>query len=216
VATFEFPHLLELVEQIQFDTIYHEHFSYLSLTAARSVLARNGLAVFDVEELSTHGGSLRQYAQRADTGPHQVSERVSAVAAREADAGMTTPAFYSGFQEAADRVKDAFLSFLIEAKRTGKSVAAYGAAAKGNTLINYAGIRQDLLRFVVDRNPAKQGKYTPGGRIPIVNEECLRRAKPDFIVVLPWNLKAEITAQLQYVCDWGGRLVTAVPRLEVA
>jgi SAM-dependent methyltransferase len=215
VATFEFPHLLRLVQENQFDTIYHEHFSYLSLTSAASVFRSNGLTAFDVEELPTHGGSLRVYAQRSDTGKREATRRLATLQAIELDAGMTSTAFYTTFQAKADRVKDDFVSFLIDTRRQGKTVAAYGAAAKGNTLLNYAGVRQDLLRFVVDRNPAKQGMYMPGSRIPIVDEQHLQEDKPDFVVILPWNLRAELTEQLCYVSSWGGRFVTAVSRLDV-
>lgn len=215
VATFEFPHLMRLVQSNQFDTVYHEHYSYLSLTTVRQVLASNGLAVFDVEEHPTHGGSLRVFAQRIDTGQHALSPHVADLLQREALAGIATAAFYAGFQASANRVKDEFVAFLIEAKRAGKSVAAYGAAAKGNTLMNYAGVRGDLIKFVVDRNPAKQGKYMPGSRIPIVSEDHLAAARPDHVVILPWNLKAEVVQQLAYVRDWGGRFVVAVPELTV-
>lgn len=216
VATFEFPHLLNLLAENQFDTIYHEHYSYLSLTAVERIFAANGLAVFNAEELPTHGGSLRVFAQRADTGrqPHQA--RVDALLDREAQVGMRGAAAYAGFQARTERVKDDFLAFLIDAKRQGKRVAAYGAAAKGNTLLNYAGVRPDLIPYVVDRNPAKQGKYLPGSRIPIVAEERLRDTQPDYVVILPWNLKAEVMGQLDYIRAWGGRFVTAVPRLEVS
>ena len=216
VATFEFPHLLRMVRENQFDTAYHEHYSYLSLTAVRRIFEANGLRVFDVESLPTHGGSLRIYAQRADVGRHPVSPHVAALVDEEAAAGISTPEFYAGFQAEADRVKNDFHAFLIEAKRAGKSVVAYGAAAKGNTLMNYAGVRPDLIRFVVDRNPAKQGRWMPGSRIPIVDESHLSAARPDYVVLLPWNLRTELMAQLEAVRAWGGRFVTAVPRLEVA
>lgn len=216
VATFEFPHLLRLMAQNQFDTIYHEHFSYLSLTAVTQVFSRNGLTVFDVEEFPTHGGSLRVLAQRTASGPHAITSRVAEMQRREQAAGMMTPDFYRGFQARADQVKNDFLAFLIEAKNADKKVAAYGAAAKGNTLLNYAGVRPDLLPWVVDRNPAKQGKYLPGSRIPIVDESRLRAERPDYVIVLPWNLREEVMMQLQYVREWGGRFVTAVPKLEVA
>jgi SAM-dependent methyltransferase len=216
VATFEFPHLLRLVEDCQFDTIYHEHYSYLSLTAVRAIFAANGLAVFDVEELATHGGSLRLFAQRSDAGGRSVAPSVAALLEREAGAGVATEAYYRGFQARAEALKDAFLGFLIEAKRTGKRVGAYGAAAKGNTLLNFAGVRSDLLPWVADRNPSKQGRYLPGSRIPIVAEERLRREQPDLVIILPWNLRAEVLEQLAYVRDWGGRFVTAVPGLEVS
>ncbi len=215
VATFEFPHLLQLVKENQFDTIYHEHFSYLSLTAVNKIFAKNGLNIFDVEELPTHGGSLRVFAQRLDTGNRPVSARVKDILSGEADAGMETREFYTGFQQKADKVKDDFISFLINAKHSGKRVAAYGAAAKGNTLINYAGIRPDLISCVVDRNPAKQGKHLPGSRIPIVDESYIHSEKPDYVVILPWNLRSEVMVQLAYISEWEGRFVTAVPSLQV-
>jgi SAM-dependent methyltransferase len=215
VATFEFPHLLKLALENQFDTIYHEHFSYLSLTAVDKVFASNGLDVFDVQELPTHGGSLRVFAQRADTGMHRRTDSVAALLASEGDKGMASALFYEGFQAKTNRVKDDFIRFLLEAKAAGKSVAAYGAAAKGNTLMNYAGIRPDLISFVVDRNPAKQDKFMPGSRIPIVAESQLQETKPDYVVILPWNLKQEVVKQLDYIRAWGGRFVTAVPGLRV-
>lgn len=215
VATFEFPHLLRMMRENQFDTAYHEHYSYLSLTAVRRIFEANGLAVFDVEEHPTHGGSLRVFAQRQDGGAHAATGRVAELLQRESEAGMTDAAGYADFQSRTDKVKDDFLAFLIDAKRAGKTVAAYGAAAKGNTLMNYAGVRSDLLAFVVDRNPAKQHKFMPGSRIPIVAETQLRAVKPDYVVLLPWNLKDELVAQLEYVRAWGGRFVTAVPRLEI-
>lgn len=211
VATFEFPHLLKLVQRNQFDTIYHEHYSYLSLVAAHHIFERNGLTIFDAEEIPTHGGSLRIFAQRSDTGPHEVTDRTNALREAEISAGMTTPSFYSSVQTSFDRLKNDFLAFLIDAKNAGKKVAAYGAAAKGNTLMNYAGIRPDLIRFVVDRNPAKQGKYMPGSRIPIVSEDRLEQEKPDYVVIIPWNIEAEIARQLAYIKEWGGQFVIAIP-----
>jgi SAM-dependent methyltransferase len=214
VATFEFPHLLRLVEQVQFDTIYHEHYSYLSLLAVERIFASCGLQLFDVQELPTHGGSLRVYAQRADTGVRPASAAVRALLERERAAGMTDPAFYCDFQARVAQVRDEFLSFLIGARRAGKRLAAYGAAAKGNTLLNYAGVRADAIDFVAERNPAKQGRFLPGSRIPIVPEEQLRVARPDYVLILPWNLRLELCAQLDYVHAWGGKLVTALPTLE--
>jgi hypothetical protein len=213
IATFEFPHLLRLMAENQFDTIYHEHFSYLSLTAVHRIFVHNGLVIFDVEEHPTHGGSLRVFAQRADSVAHAVTPRVAEMLTREGAAGMTTPDYYAGFQTRADQIKNAFLAFLIEAKNTGKKVAAYGAAAKGNTLLNYAGVRTDLLPWVVDRNPSKQGKYLPGSRIPIVDETRLREERPDYVVILPWNLRDEVMAQLDYIREWGGQFVMAIPKL---
>lgn len=216
VATFEFPHLIRLVEHCQFDTVYHEHFSYLSLTAVETVFEQNGLRVFDVEELSTHGGSLRVFAQRADGGKQPVSSSVSRLRSAELAAGVASAAYYAGFQVRAEKIKDDLLAFLIDAKRAGKRVAGYGAAAKGNTLLNFAGVRPDLLAWVVDRNPAKKDKFLPGSRIAIVAEEELKTERPDYVLVLPWNLRAELDEQLSYVRRWNGRLVTAVPRLEIA
>jgi ubiquinone/menaquinone biosynthesis C-methylase UbiE len=215
VATFEFPHLMQLIEQKQFDTIYHEHFSYLSFRTVNQIFRTNGLSVFDVEELDTHGGSLRVFAQRSDSGKHPVSIKATELLDREAAAGMTRTDYYQGFQEKANKVKNDLLIFLLEAGRQGKTVAAYGAAAKGNTLLNYAGIRSDLLPYVVDKNPNKQGKYLPGSRIPIVAEAHLRKNRPDYMVILPWNIKEEIMAQLSYIREWDGKFVIAVPCLEV-
>lgn len=213
VATFEFPHLLRLVEGAQFDTIYHEHFSYLSLSAVNRVFSNNGLQITDVEELSTHGGSLRVFAQRAANGNRPVSPAVDAMLAREHAAGVNTADYYRNFQSRAETIKDDLLAFLIEAKRSGKKVAAYGAAAKGNTLLNFAGIRPDLVALVTDRNPAKQNKYMPGSRIPIVDECALKEYRPDYVLMLPWNLAPEIREQLTYISEWGGRFVVAVPKL---
>jgi len=215
VSTFEFPHLLRLVSENQFDTIYHEHYSYLSLTAVKKIFESNGLSVFDVETLPTHGGSLRVYAQRTDTGGHQTSDNVIKILDQEKSAGMSSVDFYVGFQDKADRVKNDFISFLIEAKCTDKTVAGYGAAAKGNTLINYAGVRQDLLSYVVDLNPAKQDKFLPGSRIPIVGEKYIRETQPDYVVIFPWNLRSEVVEQLSYISEWGAKFVVAVPELEV-
>jgi SAM-dependent methyltransferase len=213
VATFEFPHLLRMVAECQFDTAYHEHYSYLSLGSAQRIFEQNGLQVFDVEELSTHGGSLRVYVQRITTGGRAVAPVVAAVLERERVAGMTASSFYAGFQQEANRIKYELLEYLLEARRQGRKVAAYGAAAKGNTLLNFAGVRPDLLPYVVDLNPAKQGKFMPGSRIPIVDEDQLRRHRPDDVLILPWNLRDEITGQLAYVREWGGRFATAVPRV---
>lgn len=216
VATFEFPHLLNLIELNQFDTIYHEHFSYLSLTAVQHIFAANGLRVFDVQELPTHGGSLRVFAQRSDSGSQPLNDRVNRLLQKEVSAGIASAGYYAGFQHHAEKVKNDMVTFLIEAKRQGKSVAAYGAAAKGNTLMNFGGIRPDLIHFVVDKNPAKQGKYMPGSRIPIVGEESLRNERPDYVLILPWNLREEIMQQLAYIEEWGGKFVTAVPELTVS
>ncbi|HEV2154879.1 class I SAM-dependent methyltransferase [Bradyrhizobium sp.] len=215
VATFEFPHLLRLIEENQFDTIYHEHFSYLSLTALEKIFRHNGLAMFDVEELPTHGGSLRVFTQRAASGSHAVTGRIAQLLVRESAAGLASAAGYSGFQSRAEKVKDDLLAFLIEAKRAGKRVAAYGAAAKGNTLLNFAGVRRDLIAYVVDRNPAKQDRYMPGSRIPIVDEARLLTERPDYVVILPWNLKSEVMDQLRGAGLSDTRFVTAVPALDI-
>jgi SAM-dependent methyltransferase len=215
VATFEFPHLMQMLGLCQFDTIYHEHFSYLSLTAVRTIFEKNGLHIFDVQELPTHGGSLRVFAQRQDTLHHAITPAVAALLKREQDAGVNTAAYYAHFQTRANALKDELLRFLLEAKRDHLTVGAYGAAAKGNTLLNYAGVRSNLLPWVVDRNPAKQGKYLPGCRIPIVDEAHLQKTRPHYVVILPWNLRAEVMQQLAYIREWGGKFVTAVPSLEV-
>jgi predicted TPR repeat methyltransferase len=213
VATFEFPQLLNLVRLHQFDTLYHEHFSYLSLTAVQRIFQAKGLQVFDVEELSTHGGSLRVYAQRSDTGAHTVAEAVARQLHAEAEAGIETPAFYAELQAAAEGIKNALLRFLLDARRDGLKVAGYGAAAKGNTLLNFAGVKPDLLPYVVDRSPGKVGRFMPGSRIPIVTEDHLRADRPDRVIILPWNIAQEVTAQLVYAREWRARFVVAVPQL---
>ena len=212
--TVEFPHLLELVEHRQFDTVYHEHFSYLSLHTVKDVFAAHGLEIWDVERLTTHGGSLRVWS--CHVGDKSVLPSVSSLLEQEQAVGMLTMAYYDGFQVQADEVKNAFLEFLLCQKREGRKVAAYGAAAKGNTLINYAGVRSDLIAYVVDANPHKQGRWLPGSRIPVVAEEHLRQDRPDVVVILPWNLREEISAQLAYVREWGGKLATFVPSVVVS
>jgi SAM-dependent methyltransferase len=215
VASFEFPHLLQLVKNFQFDTIYHEHYSYLSLSAVNTIFSANGLTLFDVEELTTHGGSLRAFAQLTSSGKHEVSASVKKMLDNECGAGITSSAYYKNFQGSINRIKNELLVFLIEASRNNVKVAAYGAAAKGNTLLNYAGIKPDLLSYVVDKNPAKQGRFLPGSRIAIVSEEHLREDQPDFVLILPWNIKDEIVEQLQYIREWGARFVVASPHLEI-
>jgi 2-polyprenyl-3-methyl-5-hydroxy-6-metoxy-1,4-benzoquinol methylase len=215
VATFEFPHLLQMVQHGQFDTAYHEHYSYLSLTAVQRIFAANGLAVFDVQPLPTHGGSLRVFAQRLDTGSQPLAPAVDEVLAREKAAGMLLADFYSHLGLKSLSIVNSLLSFLIKQASLGGRVAAYGAAAKGNTLLNFAGVRPHLLPYVVDANPAKQGKFMPGSRIPIVNEAHLRAHRPSHVLILPWNLKDEVMAQLSYIRDWDGQFVTAVPTLQV-
>lgn len=215
VSTFEFPHLQRLVEGTLFDTIYHEHFSYLSLTTVSRIFDRNGLTIFDVEELPTHGGSLRVFAQRKNGTPQPVFPSVGQILEKERTSGMDDAKYYSFMQADTESIKDDFLAFLLQAKRERRKVIAYGAAAKGNTLLNFAGVRTDLLPFVVDRNPAKQGKYLPGSRIPILGEQKIREERPDYVVILPWNLRDEVITQLSYVRTWGARFVTAVPRMEI-
>ena len=214
VATFEFPHLYQLVDKNQFDTIYHEHYSYLSLGTVSEILTKCGLEAFDVQEIPTHGGSLRVFAQRKDTGQHPVTDAVKDLLKFEADAGMKTVEFYNNFQGKAQKIKRTFLSYLLDCKAQGLKVAAYGAAAKGNTLMNYAGVTDDLLPYVVDRNPNKQGMFMPGSRIEIVDEDHMKRDRPDRIIILPWNLAPEISAQLEYIKDWNGVCVRFVPELE--
>jgi SAM-dependent methyltransferase len=212
--TIEFPHLLELVAHRQFDTVYHEHFSYFSLHTVSEIFAAHGLQVWDVERLPTHGGSLRVWLCHA--GDRTALPSVAALLGQERAAGVLTDGYYEGFQAKADEVKNTFLEFLLAAKREGRRVAAYGAAAKGNTLINYAGVRPDLISYVVDANPHKQGRWLPGSRIPVVAEDHLRKDRPDVVVILPWNLREEISAQLAYVREWGGVLATFIPSIAVA
>ena len=213
VATFEFPHLLTLMAGAQFDTLYHEHYSYLSLTAVQLLCERNGLQVFDVAQLPTHGGSLRVFVQRADSGQQERHSAVQDMLATELSAGVKTVQFYASLAPAAERIKHELLRFLLQAKAEGKRVVGYGAAAKGNTLLNYAGVKSDLLAWVADANPHKQNKFLPGSRIPVVSPERLAIEKPDYVLVLPWNLIDEVSQQLEQVREWGGRFVIAVPEL---
>ncbi len=213
-VTMEFPHLLSLVREAQFDTIYHEHFSYLGLATVQRIFAAAGLEIWDVERLPTHGGSLRIWAQHAGHG-RAVLPSVAELLAEEAAAGMLEPAFYASLQPRAEAIKYALLSWLIEQRRAGRQVAAYGAAAKGNTLLNWAGVRPDLLPYVVDASPHKQGRFLPGSRIPVVAETRIRETRPDFVLILPWNLREEIATQLGYIQEWGGRCVVAIPELRV-
>lgn len=215
VITFEFPHLLQLIDQNQFDTIYHEHFSYLSLIAVKQIFEQQGLEIFDVEEVTTHGGSLRIFAKHAGESSKEIFANVPAMLEKETAFGLKDLVVYTSYQQKAEKVKNDFTAFLIEAKNAGKKVAGYGAAAKGNTLLNFAGTKKDLLHFVVDASPHKQNKYLPGVHIPVFSEEKIRSEKPDYIVILPWNLKEEISAQLAYIQDWGGKFVVAVPQLEI-
>ncbi|MGE8064025.1 methyltransferase domain-containing protein [Pseudomonas sp. NPDC089569] len=215
VATFEFPQLLTLMAGQQFDTLYHEHYSYLSLTAVQTLCERNGLQVFDVSQLSTHGGSLRVFVQRMDGQRRPVQPTVQQQLQAELDAGVKTPEYYATLAPAAERIKHELLRFLLQAKADGKRVVGYGAAAKGNTLLNYAGVKPDLLAWVADANPHKQGKCLPGSRIPIVSPAQIDVEKPDYVLVLPWNLLHEVSQQLAQVRQWDGRFVIAVPELTV-
>lgn len=211
VITFEFPHLMRLIDDNQFDTIYHEHFSYFSLGTAQAVLEAHDLTVFDVEELPTHGGSLRIYAcHREDTSKTPTS-RLAELHQREEAVGILTLDYYRSFAERVQETKRQILTFLIEAKRAGKTIAGYGAPGKGNTLLNYCGIRTDFLDYTVDRSPHKQGMYLPGTHIPIFHPDRLAETRPDIILILPWNLQEEIASQLQYVREWGGQLVVPIP-----
>lgn len=215
VLTMEFPHLLRLMEEGQFDTIYHEHYSYFSFLVVRKVFAHHGLTLFDVEELPTHGGSLRIYGRHAEDGSKEETPRVADLLAREEAAGLGTATGYGAFAERTRQVKRGLLRFLIDAKEAGRTVAGYGAPAKGNTLLNYCGIGTDLLEFTVDLSPHKQGRLLPGTRIPIHAPEHLLEAKPDDVLILPWNLKTEIMEQMAQVRSWGGRFVVAVPEVTI-
>lgn len=215
VITMEFPHLMQLVDNNQFDTIYHEHFSYLSFHTVRSIFRSQGLELFDVDEIPTHGGSLRIYAKHQEFASREISPRVEALLKKEADKGMTTLAYYDHFQQKALGVKLDLTAFLIQQKQAGKTVAAYGAAAKGNTLLNYCGIKNDLVEYVVDANPAKQNKWLPASHVPVVTEEYLKTHRPDYVLILPWNIREEIIRQLEYIKDWGGRFVVPIPKLEL-
>ena len=215
VITMEFPHLLQLMEQNQFDTIYHEHFSYLSVLSVERIFRHHGLVLFDVEELPTHGGSLRIYARHAAHDGLPVQPAVHALREREVAAGLKRMETYAQFGAQVHRVKRDILEFLIQARREGKRVAGYGAPGKGNTLLNYCGIRTDFLDYTVDRSPHKQGRYTPGTHIPILAPETIRETRPDYVFLLPWNLKDEIMSQLAYIREWGGRFVVPIPTLKV-
>jgi len=215
VITLEFPSLLCLMEENQFDTIYHEHFSYFSLITAETILSAHGLRIFDVEELSTHGGSLRIYACHTADDSKPTGQRVGELRAREISYGMTRLECYSSFTGQVRETKRALLEFLIEAKRKGKTIVGYGAPGKGNTLLNYCGIRTDFLDYTVDRNPYKQGKFLPGTHIPIESPERICQTKPDFLLILPWNLKDEIMEQNAFIRDWGGQFVVPIPRVRI-
>jgi 2-polyprenyl-3-methyl-5-hydroxy-6-metoxy-1,4-benzoquinol methylase len=215
VVTMEFPHLMQLVDNNQFDTIYHEHFSYLSFTTVQQIFASQELELFDVEEIPTHGGSLRIYAKHKEDGSKAISTNVEKLLAKEEGKGMNTLAYYDNFQQKALTIKYNLTEFLIQQKKAGKKVAGYGAAAKGNTLLNYCGIKNDLIDFVVDANPHKQNKFLPASHIPVYNEQHLKDIEPDYVIILPWNLREEITEQLSYIKKWNGHFVVAVPALQI-
>jgi SAM-dependent methyltransferase len=216
VNTFEFPHLYQLVKHNQFDTIYHEHFSYLSLTNLISVFDKQGLEIFDVQELPTHGGSLRIFTKHKEDKSKSIEPAVAAMLQKEETAGLKSMSYYEGFQNKVDSIKYDFLDFLIKQKKNGKKIIGYGAAAKGNTLLNYCGIKgNDLIEFVVDASPYKQNKLLPGSRIPVYGSEKISEVKPDYIIIFPWNLKEEIMNQLSYAKEWGAQFVMAIPELTV-
>ncbi|MDB5589615.1 class I SAM-dependent methyltransferase [Enterovirga sp.] len=215
VVTMEFPHVVRLVEGMQFDTIYHEHFSYFSLHTAERIFAAQGLTVFDVEEIPTHGGSLRIYARHAAHTALPVQGSVASLKARERAGGYDRPEGYAGFEDKVRKVKRDLLRFLIDLRESGATIAGYGAPAKGNTLLNYCGVGTDLLDFTVDRNPMKQGRYLPGVRIPVKAPEAIHDSRPDYVLILPWNIREEVIGQLAFIREWGGRFVVPIPRLEI-
>jgi len=215
IITMEFPHLMSLMESNQFDTIYHEHFSYFSFAVVERVFAAHALTLFDVEKLSTHGGSLRIYACHTEDAGKQVTTRVKVLKAAEEAAGVLRIDTYFSFAKKVEETKHKLLEFLIEAKREGKSIAGYGAPGKGNTLLNYCGVRTDFIDYTVDRNPYKHGKYTPGTHIPIFHPNKISETKPDYVFILPWNLKDEIMKQLAYINEWGGRFVIPIPEPKI-
>ncbi len=215
VITMEFPHLLQLIEGVQFDTIYHEHFSYFSLLSVEQVFTRAGLSIFDVEELPTHGGSLRIYGKHDSDATKTVSPGVDLLREKEISAGFLSSGYYESFGEKVKEVKRRLISLLAEIKDAGKTVAGYGAPAKGNTLLNYCGIRGDFIDYTVDRNPHKQGLFLPGTHIPIASPELVRETQPDYLLILPWNLKEEIMGQMAHIREWGGKFIVPIPRVEV-
>lgn len=215
LITMEFPHLLRLVERNQFDTIYHEHFSYLSFTTVERIFQYHGLEIFDVEELQTHGGSIRIYAKHIEDNSKMTSFRVTELLKREFEAGMTSLSFYKNFEEKVRRTKRKILEFLIHAKNDGKVIVGYGAPGKGNTLLNYCGIRTDFIEYTVDRNPHKQGNFLPGTLIPIYEPNKIRETKPDYVFILPWNLKEEIMDSMSFIQEWGGKFVVPIPEVKV-
>jgi SAM-dependent methyltransferase len=215
VITLEFPHLMQLIDNNQFDTIYHEHFSYFSFYTASLIFEKHGLVIFDVEEIPTHGGSLRIFARHAENEGKAVTPRVACLLLKEENAGMKTLAYYQGFDRKVNKIRDDLLAFLKYQESNGRRVASYGAAAKGNTLLNYCGIGTDLIEFVADASPHKQGRFLPGSHIPVVEESRLKEEKPDFVLILPWNIKEEIIEQLGYIRKWGGKFVVPLPFFKV-
>ncbi len=216
VNTFEFPHLCKLIEHNQFDTIYHEHFSYLSFTTLKSIFEKHGLEFFDVQEIETHGGSLRIFAKHVEDNSKKVESSVKLLLEKEIELGIKTLDYYQGFQQKIEKIKNDFLSFLIEAKIENKKVVGYGAAAKGNTLLNYCGIKgDDLISFVMDASPFKQSKLLPGSRIIVQNPKIINEFKPDYVIIFPWNLSDEISKQLSFIRNWGGKFVVAIPELTI-
>ncbi len=215
VITLEFPHIMRLLAECQFDTIYHEHFSYFSLLTVQHILTTHGLTIFDVEELPTHGGSLRIFVKHTEDSSKALTDNVQKLLTAERQNGLESLAGYRYLQHKADTIKNELLAFLIAQKQAGKKVCAYGAAAKGNTLLNYAGVKKDLILFVTDRAPSKQGKFLPGSHIPILGEDAIRQHQPDWILILPWNIKAEVMEQLNYARNWGARYVISIPHLEI-
>jgi SAM-dependent methyltransferase len=215
ILTMEFPHLLQLMQQNQFDTIYHEHFSYFSFLTVEKVFAAHGLTLFDVEEIPTHGGSLRIYGRHTDASEPAISERVVQLKAKETAAGLQQLATYLQFGEQVKETKRKLLQFLIEAKAQGKKIAAYGAPAKGNTLLNYCGVRTDFIDYTVDRSPYKQELFLPGTHIPILHPDQIRETQPDYLLILPWNLKEEIMTQVAYIGEWGGKFIVPIPEVQV-
>ena len=216
VITLEFPHLQRLIEQTQFDTIYHEHFSYFSCVTIQKVFSAHGLTLFDIDELETHGGSLRVYVKHEDDASKPVSENVSRLVDREIASGYTGIDFYLSFEERVKNTKRDVLEFLIQAKRDNKSIVGYGAAAKGNTLLNYCGIRTDFIDYVVDRSPHKQNHFLPGTHIPVYSPDKVKETKPDYLLILPWNIKDEVMEQMRHARDWGCQFITFIPKVDIA
>ena len=215
IVTMEFPHLIQLVKHNQFDTIYHEHFSYLSFTTVNQIFKKQGIELFHVEEIPTHGGSIRIFGKHIEDSSRKRRESVNLLLHKENEAGVNSIDYYKGFQKRVEKVKFEFLKFLLNAKVEGKKVAAYGAAAKGNTLLNYSAVKADMIDFVVDAAPIKQHKFLPGSHIPVVTEDKIKEEKPDYIIIFPWNIKEEIISQLQYIKEWDGKFVVAIPQVEI-